>query len=109
MKTIEVRVIKIEEGMDFRGFPLKEEDSLERKGKIEVVREVYRENGRLLRFRTVRKNEDNGIVELSYCVDINTGEIGQRGSGIYYWMNVPSPFRRSSKYPELNKFLKKRR
>lgn len=110
MKTIETRVIRVEEGMDFRKIKLRKKDSLDYgKGTAETVSETTYKRKRLVRFRSVRKEGDGGIVESSYYVDTNTGEIGQRGSGIYYWMNVPSPFRRSSKYPKLNKFLKKRR
>jgi len=110
MTTIEARVIKVEEGMDFRKIRLREKDRLDNgKSTVEIVTETHYEAKRLVRFRTVRKNDEGGIVELGYCVDMNTGELGNRFSGVNYWMNIPPPFRRSSRYPELNKSLKKAR
>jgi len=110
MKLLEAKVVNFEEGMDFRKIKLREEDSLDNgNGTVGIVSETNYKRKRVVGYRVVRKEEDGGIVESGYGGDKETGRLTQYYSGIHYWMNIPFPFRRSYRYPELNKLLKKRR
>lgn len=100
MTTIETKALKIEEGEFYGNLGLTENDTLERKGKIEVVREIY-EDGR---FRTVRRDGDGIIVETGYCID--KGILKINFSGVCHREDTP-PYKKSERYFELNDFLQK--
>ena len=89
MTTIEARVI--EEGGCY--------------GELEVVREVYRENGRLLRFRTVKREGVGIVIETGYCID-EKGILKLSFSEIHHSEDT-GPFSRSDRYLKLNYFLQK--
>jgi len=100
MKTIEITDI---ESTDFRSIELKVGDILCTNGKKEFVTETHYEEKKLIRFRSIRR-DDGRIAESGYFVDKETGKLERLFSGIYFNKENP-PFHASERYSELNKFL----
>ena len=114
MKTIDERVIKVEEGIDFRKLRLDEGCILDKDGGIlEFVKETFYVGERLVIFWTARR-EGEGIAESHYSVNEKTGKEHQDYSGICYGQDTEIqtsdrtyPFHASERYFELNDFLQK--
>ena len=107
MTTIEVRVIRIEEIFEFKNISLKERYAIEveENGKPSVINEVHYELGRLIRFRTVKREGEGIIVETGYGID-EKGRLKLNFSDIYHREDT-GPFIISDRYFELNDFLQK--
>ena len=103
MTTIETRITKIKEGKGYGKLEVTENDILERNGEIEVVREVSRENGRLVGFKTVRREGEGIILETGYCI-YPENILKINFSGIYHSEDTDH-FSKSDRYFELNDFL----
>ena len=102
MTAIEEIVMDLK-NMNLRNFEMKEEDIVLIEGKKEYVTFTYYEDGRLIRFRTLRR-EGETIVETGYNVNPE-GKLESLFSGIYHEKDTP-PYRASkARYSELNKFL----
>jgi hypothetical protein len=107
--TIETRVIKNEEGIDFRGVRANAGDIFERENPPETVREATYDGERLVLLRTLRRKKSRAIsggviIETVYSVDSRTGELSSSGSGIYCEKDNSS-FHASARYGKLDKFL----
>ena len=108
------KIVRLEEITDVEDFFLKKRDSFERNGTSEVVVETYSENGRLLRFRTVRR-EGEVIFELGYNINRISGRIDQSFTGVHHEKDTDYTgtsgktytIYSSRRYPELNDFLQK--
>lgn len=87
---------------------LKKGDRFRKNRKVETIIETFYEEGRLIRFRTARKEKrPRVIIESGYAVN-EIGEIEQSSSGKYYEKDNP-PFHASERYSELNKFLEEQK
>lgn len=75
-------------------------------GKGEIVTKVVHEDGKLARFKTIRREDDGAILELGYSVDGMPKKINQLFCGIHYGNNNHPPFNPSERYFELDKFLR---
>lgn len=105
MTSIETEIKKT----DFRNLELKIGGTISIKGKDEIVAETtvtetYLGGRKLVRFRTIRREENDGIAESGYSVDSQTGEEHMDYSGIYHEKENP-PYAASKLYSELNNFL----
>ena len=101
MTTTEITVnIK---STDFRNIRLNIGDIVCTNGKKEIVTETHYEEKRLIRFRSIRR-DNRGIAELGYSIDKETGKLAQLFSGIYFNEENPS-FHASERYSELNRIL----